>query len=619
MSGAMVHRGTATAREWSGEALALGMRSLPTTPESRREQQPVALDEDRYVIVADARIDNRESLLATLGTDRQQASSMTDAELILTCYRRWGSECVARLLGDYALAIWDASRQTMLCARDHFGVRPLYYFYRPGEVFAFASEIPALLSHEAVSKEINELEVARHLGLPLETDLGATYYSSIRKLPPSHVLTISIGGGLSEKRYWQLDPLREVTYETDDEYAGALRSAFVEAVRCRTRSATPVASMLSGGIDSSAITVVAARLLEQEDRGPLHTLSAVYPQIPESDESRYIQEVLKRCKTASYQMEGDSLSPIAEIDRMNAIVGGATWGPNLYLNWHLYGASAERGARVVLDGYDGDITLSHGKGYLLELATAGRWLKLGREAVPYSHRSGTAAIPAYAGLVDFGLRHRHGNSLALRLARRLVRRDRESSWSRSASSRNRTVNEEFASRFTDRISETPEPGFTERHYHWRSLNRQMLLETLGWIEALGAGRGVEVRFPFFDVRLVELCLAFPGPQKLRSGWTRYGFRRAMEGILPTAIQWRQAKTDLRAGWNHAYRRHAGHRIESLLNAENSLAERYLDFKGLRALYGEYMASRLGAPEESALWRALSLALWLDAVDNRRVR
>jgi len=251
---------------------------------------------------------------------------------------------------------------------------------------------------------------------------------------------------------------------------------------------------------------------------------------------------------------------------------------------------------VVLDGFDGDAVVSHGEGYLNELAIAGRWWKLARVAVPFSRRRGTSPLADYRAMVRFGRR------------RRRARRDGFVARKPSVPP-GMPINEDFASTFADRF-EGPELRGTEREIHGRHLHSPLLLEVLGWIEACGAGRGVEVRFPFFDVRVAELCVSLPPEQKLQRGWTRFVMRRSMEEIVPHEIQWRTHKTNMYKGWNHAYKRHETGRVELLLSEPNSAVRAYLNPDRLRLLHERFLSGDTSHSEENLMWRGVSLALWL---------
>src|SRR5262249_21169187 len=158
MSGLLAHRGPDGEGRWCDHSVGLGHRMLCTTPEAITEQVPLVDRAGSLVITADARLDNRVELISALGV----SANSSDGELILAAYRKWGEACPEHLLGDFAFAIWDARDQSLFCARDHFGVRPFYY-YLSQSIFVFATEIKALFSMPEVQRKLNEVRLGDHL------------------------------------------------------------------------------------------------------------------------------------------------------------------------------------------------------------------------------------------------------------------------------------------------------------------------------------------------------------------------------------------------------------------------------------------------------------------------
>lgn len=243
------HRGPDGGSVWMDGAIGLGHQMLWTTPESLIEQMPFIKPGPGLAIVADARIDNREELITKLALKNEPATSRTDSQLILSAYEKWGEDCVDRLIGDFAFAIWDGRAQSLFCARDHFGIRPFYYFYKNGSCFLFATEIKSLLTVPIVPRRLNETRVADYLDSFVE-DEEITFYQDIKRLPRSQLLRIS-RTACKFRQYWSLDPKHEIRFSSNEEYAEAFREQFFQAVACRLRSAFPVGASLSGGLDSS--------------------------------------------------------------------------------------------------------------------------------------------------------------------------------------------------------------------------------------------------------------------------------------------------------------------------------------------------------------------------------
>ena len=261
----LAHRGMDRSAMWCENHIGLAQRMLYTTPESLLEELPY-YDRDRgLTITCDARIDNRQELVSWLGLDDLPLSKITDSQIILAAYCKWGRDCPQKLLGVFAFAIWDERQQQLFCARDFFGIKPFYYCCSD-RVFSFASEIKALFCVPEVPQQLNELRIAQYLISNLD-DKQITFYQDILRLPPAHSLTISAQGSMIQ-RYdsLSLEPESELKLSSIDEYAEAYQTLFKQAVSRRIRSCGTVGSMLSGGLDSSSICCTTRDLFKGSDR-----------------------------------------------------------------------------------------------------------------------------------------------------------------------------------------------------------------------------------------------------------------------------------------------------------------------------------------------------------------
>lgn len=622
MLGTLTHRGPDGCGSWVQGAVGLGHRMLHTTPESLHERQPLSDKAGNMVLTCDARIDNREELIRSLDLTGRRSGEITDSELVLAAYEKWGEACPKYLLGDFGFALWDARRQALFCARDHFGLKPFYY-HASDRVFAFGSEIKALVCLPDVPCRLNETRVFDFLMSEYD-DKEITFYQGILRLPPAHTLTVTREGTRLEC-YWELDPGRELNLRSDAEYAEGFREVFTDAVRCRLRSAFPVGSMLSGGLDSSSITCVARDLLMESQRGLLHTFSAIFDDTPECDERRYINAVLARGGFSAHAFQAGEISPLVDVERVLWHLDEPLSANNLNLVWSVYRSAADQNVRVVLDGLDGDTTVSHGEGYLTELARSGRWLRLIREAHAYNNRKGRPAgghlrrlvrQHGRAGLIrSFGPLGRDYYSRAVSRSRTRARNaPAPLHWNPGTPPLNYTSAmaagaRERLERFSRDRSETIE---TEREAHFRSLNRGVCTHMLGEMEHAAAAFSLEARSPFCDRRLIEYCLSLPGNQKLDSGWDRIVLRRSMDGVLPPDVQWRPGKVNFTSYFDRGLVAHESGRLASLLLQGGAELEPYLDVELLRPICRGLLSSpdNAGEYDTTAVWKAASLALWL---------
>jgi asparagine synthase (glutamine-hydrolysing) len=606
------HRGPDGSGAWCRGPAAVGHQLLRTTPEPPGARLPLVRRDGDLVLTSDARIDNREELVGVLGL-RVAPDDATDSELILGAYERWGARCTEHLVGDFAFAVWDRERGHLFCARDHFGVKPFYYHHRPGRIFAFASEIKGLLGLREVPRRLNETRVADYLQWSFD-DQEITFFEEILRLPPAHTLLVRLEG-ISLGRYWSLDPDREVRRGCDEEYAEELREIFFEAVRCRLRSVPPVGSSLSGGLDSSSIVCTARELLRQQGRASLHTFSLVFDDLPQCDERPYIEAVLAGGDLVPHLIRGDRLSPLEDLDTYLRFEDEASWVFNMCLHWAMHRAAAEQNVRVFLDGLGGDEVVGHGLARLAELARRGHLLELAASAVRlgrHFERSPLRILKRQAlrpllppALLRTWSRMRGGTPAAEPPIRPLVAKALAEGTS-------------LAERLRQRREAGSGAAATTRGAHHLGLVAGISSAGFESIDRVAAAFRIEPRYPFFDKRLVEHCLALPGEQKLRWGWTRVGFRRAMAGVLPEAVRWRGGKTDLSPQFHQGFLTYERERIERVVNGTAPAIAPYVDVALLRDLYREY-ASGAAPRNAEQIWHPVMLALWLKRAPFRASR
>jgi len=617
----LAHRGPDGSDLWCEDSVGLGHRMLWTTPESLWEKLPLVNSTSDLVITADARIDNRDELITALGLEDCPPEKIPDSQLILTAYERWGEQCTEKLLGDFAFAIWDGRQQVLFCARDHFGVKPLYY-YGSTQTFVCATEIKAIFGLPEVPRQLNEIRFGDYLTTNLD-DTAITSYQNIRRLSPAHSLKVS-AAGVQIKSYWSLDPSREIRLDSDEEYAEAFRQIFTEAVRCRLRSAFPVGSMLSGGLDSSSVTCVARNLLAEQGEQPLPTFSGIFDQITQCDERSFINAVLAQGGLEPHYLHGDQRSPLTDLERILWHEDEAFHAPGLaIMTWGLWGIAKERGVRVLLDGHDGDGTVSHGFGYLGELARAGRWLTLAvqlRGLAKIYNQSFGRELWLYVW--HYGFNPLIAKTKPLRLVRRiwrsLLRRVRSQGQSTHQPKWSANLNPDFVERIglEERYRAWRQAqhhsGQTEREVHYRTLTQGLQPFALEVFDKAAAAFSLENRYPFWDKRLVEFCLALPPEQKLYQGWSRMVMRRAMTNILPPEVQWRTSKIDFLPNIAHGLRTFERERLDELILHNSGVWEKYVNLNALREAYQRFVSpENQETPDDVFLiWEVASLALWL---------
>ena len=599
----MAYRGPDGSEIWCEGSVGMGNLNLHTTPESLHGKFTNSNKTGRFVIAADARIDNRAEVMCLLAMQIQLGHVTTDSEILLQAYETWGDHSGEKLAGDFAYCIWDRIENRLFCSRDPFGVRPFYY-YLNDDIFAFASEIRPLLKVNGIPRKLNEIMVADHL-VGLQDDQTITFYRDILRLPPGHCMTIS-PHTVATRRYWSLDPSRELRLDSDNEYAEAFRELFFKAVKYRLRSSHPVATTLSGGLDSSGVTCVARNLLAVSGIRPLTTLSLIYDNVRECDEREFIKYILAQGGLRPMYFQADEATPLPYLNLTGPFYHDDPLdAPNSFAA-SLMPVLSGQGIRVVLDGFDGDNTVSHGYARLAELTATMRFITLVREARAICSREQRSL----------------GDLLWRKAFRPLTPAFVRRTWRWLGGYGNRPwpkdslISQAFANRMglAQRYRELQafylKPVAKAREDHCRRLLWGGLTHALESTNKLAARNSIEVRHPFFDLRLVEFCVAIPHRQKISNGWTRLVMRRAMDGILPEEIQWRVGKVDFTPSILHAIINVERSLLDDVLRQCQKALDTYTDPQALAVRFKCFLSNPT-AYDPSPLWPVLALGLWLD--------
>lgn len=295
------------------------------------EPDPIVCD-DGTLVVAAARLDNRDDLVAQLGEG-------SDEQLVARAWAKWRRETPRHLFGDWAFAAWDVRERTLFVARDHYGYTPLYY-WRDARRFAFASERKRLF--ELVRPELNEEHLTRYLAN--DVDPGVTFHKGIFRVPPAHRLTV-MPGAFRIERYWRMEDAPDVRLPSDDAYVERFLELYVAAIRARLRSTRPIAATLSSGLDSGSVTAIAARELNS-----LTAFTAVPLVADVSDEWPLAHATAAWCGNVEHvAVRAERMTAIAAIDRSLEVHGEPVFMAR-HLPWALGIAEAcrERGFGALL-------------------------------------------------------------------------------------------------------------------------------------------------------------------------------------------------------------------------------------------------------------------------------
>lgn len=546
------------------------------------------------VVAIEGRIDNLPELCTRLALPADASA----AQVAAAGYGRWGSQLAGQLDGDFAFAIWDGPKATLVLARDPVGVRPLYYRLQGSKVL-FASELRALLACGS-APAIDEARVADYLIANLP-DKERTFFQGIWRVPPGHVLELT-AGAIRANCYWSAVTCSHRPL-ADQHYVPAFTEALERAVRVRLRDASRPGALLSGGLDSSALVGFALPLADELD-----TFSATFSSTPDADERAYIRCMEALPGVRSHRVDMSSHGPLADLDASLAEQAEPFMAPNLYMHRLLYRAARASGTSVLLDGLDGDTTVSHGERRLAELAIAGRFRQMAHELAGVARARGRSVLRVAA------------DQVLIPLSPGLVRQAfRQLRWSgKRRDQMLAPLQPDFARRVAvvDRLhqvrQQSPHYARTAETEHRKRVDATVVSFLLEKADVAAAHAGIEPRYPFMDRRLIELCISMPSHWKLRDGWDRYVLRRAVEGRVPATIQWRRRKSNLGPGFTHALLRQR-RRLQPMLEDPGELGR----YAKLSALQGDYqrLVEHGDAAAGLRLWRAVTVWAWLRSLEQ----
>jgi len=525
-------------------------------------------------------------------------------------------------------------------------VKPFYY-YRGAETFIFASELKSLLAVGQVPRRINEEAIAHHLQGSIHQEKEITYWEEVRRLPGGHAL-VAEPDAFRLQAYWPPTDVQPLALNSDEAYAEAFREIFEEAVRCRLRSAFPVGSFLSGGLDSSSVACMARDLLADEGTS-LHTFSAIWPSLSEeerklTDEQEYIQAVLDTGGFTPHVIRADEHSPLEEVEKVMAMHGQLLYGTNFYVHLNAYTRARASGVRVLLDGLDGDSVVSYGHEYLGKLLREERWEEFltiaealeERERVPtwrYADHYGMPHLKKLAEQGDWrrfrrqasffidelefsrkriylqqGLKHALPDAVL-----RMWRAVRGKDGSQEAPS---LIRKDFARRVQEESTSSNGEAL-DLGQRWEAITNGIWQAVMEMDDVPAAVHHVEPRSPFFDRRLIEFCVAMPRGQSLKGGWTRSILRRAMEGVLPPEIQWRTRKSNATPGFVRGLLRGDRDKLERAVQDEAGVLRAYVDMDVLQSAFGAFMEDPLNAQGASMdVFSATTLYFWLRGMQDQ---
>lgn len=591
---AMVHRGPDGEGFFDGPGAVLGMRRLAIV-DVAGGQQPIGNETGSVQVVFNGEIYNHADLRAELVKYSHVFRTASDTEALVHGYEQWGIDgCLDRLRGMFAFLLWDAGRRELFVARDRLGIKPLYYTRVNGE-WRFASEIKALLACEDVPRAVNSEAIGPYL-LHQYVPAPDTFFTGIYKLLPGHCMRVNAEGDATTRPFWRLsfDPIAPAP--SFDGATAEVRERITEAVRLRLMSDVPLGCLLSGGLDSSVVTAVMARLSDQ----PVRTFTVGFPEFPALDERAYARAVAQRYGTRHTELEVrlDAIDALDDIvNHLDEPLADAAALPT-------YGIckAARQHVMVLLTGEGSDEIFAGYPRYLLSrvadallhvprrlrdalIGALGRLLPYARTRDAFARLASDPGDPLLRNAIWTGVfTPAQITALWPGVTVRVSSPD-EADWPYAADVR-------------------PRAGL-HRLLYW-DLRRWLVDDVLMKVDKMSMAASVEARVPFLDHQLVEYVCGLPPHYKLRHGEGKAILRHAFRESLPAPTAGRR-KAAFRLPLDLWFRDELGRLAAERCRDRNGFCGTYLGARAVERLLAEHAAGI--ADHGRRLWALLCAEIW----------
>lgn len=545
MTDSIVHRGPDAEGHWlSVEGnLALGHRRLSILDLSENGKQPMHFD-DRFTITFNGEIYNYLELKSELRAKGYTFKTETDTEVLLALYHLKKEKCLDDLDGMFAFAIWDEKEKELFCARDRFGEKPFFYHYEPGVQFSFASEMKAIFSL-GVKKKVSDEMLINYLVYSDVTNPARpeqTFYDSIKRLPHSHYLKISLEKPIEIRQYWDISTFGTASPTSIENEMETFRELLTNSVKLRLRSDVPIGSCLSGGLDSSIIVSIINDIFKQEKiHSKQKTFSVVFPGF-ELDEERYVR-ILEKEKDLDTHFTTPGKNFFNEnLEKIFYHQEEPFPSSSIIAQYSVMQLAKNSNTTVLLDGQGADEILGgyhwYYRIYLQEL--------LKRSRSEYRRELQTSKVNFNADL-KFYLNTYFPNQYRKLSARRYEKHIKNGSYTSlvqelSASGPTaKALNKEYLMEHRDLIHYKESYPPSLNHVLHADAMHNWLQSLLRYADRNSMAFSREVRLPFLSHKLVEYIFSLSSSHKIHEGWTKYLMRRSFEKMLPKEIIWRTDK------------------------------------------------------------------------------
>jgi len=538
MRDSLSHRGPDHAGIWvsADERVGLAHRRLSIIDLSSSANQPMAIDDGSLHLIFNGEIYNHKEIRCELDAYKTIAwrTDHSDTEVLLRAFEHWGIDCLSRLRGMFVFALWDSKKEELWLVRDRLGIKPLYYSTLNGR-FTFASEIKALLTDPAQSREVSEDTLFYYLSF-LCSPPSTTLIEGIQKVPPATWLRIRSDGYVKQHHYWDpWDHTSSLEDNTSEQISQLVITALAESIALRSTADVPIGTFLSGGIDSSAVTT----LLTKTTLDPVQAFTVGYTQETRhyQNETHFAQLLAESIgvklhhQLLSADQILDGLPAVAALD--DEPTGHGVVIPTYYTSQ----LAATNGVVVVLVGEGADELFGGYPHWYTMLQRQAKFDRLGPQWVKRMGYLGYAALgkthsivaesldrsakgrPLFWGGCEIATHQEKLRFLSPRLRQKYADR---SPWE---------VLAPIYNRFQEKAWDTS----TLNWMTYVDLNTRLPEMMLKRVDRMTMGFSLEARVPFLDHSLVELALSIPPHLKIHQGSLKQILKQSVRGLIPDQI------------------------------------------------------------------------------------
>lgn len=575
-------------------------RRLSILDLSSHGHQPMSDNDRDYWIIFNGEIYNYIEIRGELESLGYKFRSGTDTEVIINSYKQWGEECFKKFNGMWGMILYDKKKKKLLCSRDRFGVKPLYYYFdeKNPTILILASEFKSIIKYLQTTGfrnfSINQNAVYDYFIYSFVDHSSETFLGNLHNLDASTILTVE-GGRLDFRKYFEVNVNTEtVTYSKSDfeRYSKEFNELFTDSIRLRLRTDVSVGSCLSGGLDSSSIVCVINKLIQTDPNinrdviGTLQkTFSAVYHD-KAADESEFIKEIVNFTKCDAHYIYPNSEDLVKDVERFIYHLDEPFVSTSMYAQWNVMKLAHYNGVTVLLDGQGSDEIFA---GYEVYYAFL------------YTQLLKSMRLFSFSG--ELMRNFSKGMKIISRGAKFYFKNKKQA---KAQGTELEYIKNDFIEKNASRNVLNFRTSSNLQTRLFEDLTKYSLPNLLRYEDRNSMAFSIEARTPFLDYRLVEFAMNLPVNYKIHKGYSKWVLRDAMKNEVPAKVIWRKDKKGFptpEAQWLKTLKSE----IISTLSSEAQHLDSFLDTKRIINEYDNILSN----PDikTNFLWKVYNYAKW----------